>query len=115
MDSDALVEEQIEDGRKLIGLLKLKGIDVTAAAWVKSGERDTWSLYIATEEVDKNGSLAAYHKILGVLRSMPGRTSPRPTYPSSESPTRSRRTSGESWASPRRASPSVIGVHSWAA
>jgi hypothetical protein len=72
MDSDALVEEQIEDGRKLIGLLKLKGIDVTAAAWVKSGERDTWSLYIATEEVDKDGSLAAYHKILGVLRSMPG-------------------------------------------
>jgi hypothetical protein len=37
MDSDALVEEQIELGRKLIGLLKVKGIDVTVAAWVKGG------------------------------------------------------------------------------
>jgi hypothetical protein len=71
MDSDALVEEQIELGRKVIGLLKLKGIDVTAAAWVKAGERDTWSLYIATEEVDKNGKTAAHLEIRAALRSMP--------------------------------------------
>jgi hypothetical protein len=71
MDSDALVEEQIEIGRKLLGLLKLKGIDVTAAAWVKAGERDTWSLYIATEEVDRNGKTDAYLEIRSTLRSMP--------------------------------------------
>jgi hypothetical protein len=71
MDSDALVEEQIELGRKVIGLLKLKGIDVTAAAWVKAGERDIWSFSIATEDVDKNGKTAAYLEIHGALRSMP--------------------------------------------
>lgn len=71
MDSDALVEEQIELGRKVIGLLKLKGIDVAASAWIKEGERETWSLYIATEEVDKSGKTAAYVEIRTALRSMP--------------------------------------------
>jgi hypothetical protein len=71
MDSDALVEEQIEVGRKVVGLLKLKGIDVTAAAWVKAGERGTWSLYIASEDVDKNGRMAASLEIRGALQSMP--------------------------------------------
>jgi hypothetical protein len=77
MDSDALVEEQIEVGRKVIGLLKLKGIDVTAAAWIKAGEMGIWSLYIATEDADRNGKTAAHLEIRSALRSMPEADIPR--------------------------------------
>ena len=72
MDSATLVEKQkIDDGRKLIGLLALKEIDVTAAAWVKTYEEGNWFLYIATETVDKKGLATAYREVYGVLRAMP--------------------------------------------
>ena len=70
MDTITLVENQIADGRKLINLLSQKHIDVTAAAWIRTGEESAWLLYIATDVVDEKGLLAAYREVCGVLRSM---------------------------------------------
>jgi hypothetical protein len=69
VDSVALVENQIVDGRRFIELLGLKEIDIMAAAWVKTSDEGIWFLYLATEEVDKKGLSAAYREIYGVLRS----------------------------------------------
>jgi hypothetical protein len=72
VDTDTLVENRIDDGRKLIELLALKGIDFTAAAWVMTGEQCVWYLYIITEEIDKKGPTAAYREVYGVHRTMAG-------------------------------------------
>jgi hypothetical protein len=72
MDTETLVERQIDDGRRLTDLLVQKGVDVTAAFWVKTSEDDIWFLYIATEAVDKKGLAAAYRDVYGVLRSIEG-------------------------------------------
>ena len=72
MDTITLVENRIDDGRKLVELLALKGIDVSAAAWILTGESWVWYLYIVTEEVDRKGLTAAYRDIYGVHRSMSG-------------------------------------------
>jgi hypothetical protein len=72
VDTITLVERRIDDGRRLIGLLSQKDIDVTAAAWVLTSEDGNWFLYIATEEVDKSGQATAYAKVYNVLRSMAG-------------------------------------------
>ncbi len=69
MDSVALVENRIDDGRRFTELLALKEIDVIAAAWIKSSEEGIWYLYLATEEVDKKGLWAAYREFYSVLRS----------------------------------------------
>ncbi len=72
MDTITLVKSRIDDGRRLIGLLGQKDIDVTAAAWVLTSEDGNWFLYIATEEVDKSGLTTAYLKVYNVLTSMAG-------------------------------------------
>ena len=62
MDTDALVERLIDDGRQLVARLAEDGVRVTAACWVKPGD-DQWSLYISTPLVDESGPLAAYQAI----------------------------------------------------
>ena len=72
MDTATLVKKREDDGRRLIGLLAERNIDVTVAAWVKTSEEGTWFLYIATEEVDKKGLANAYREVYGLLRSIEG-------------------------------------------
>ena len=69
MDTVALVENQINDGRKLVDRLTDDGFILSAACWVKPVEEDRWSLYIATPVVDQMGTPAAYRQVLGALRS----------------------------------------------
>ena len=44
-------------GMALIALLTQKEINVTTAAWVKTSEKRAWYLYIATDEVEEEGSV----------------------------------------------------------
>src|SRR4051812_11137260 len=69
VDTIALVDEMIGDGRRLIHRLVREGIPVTAACWIKPVEPDRWSLYIATPLLEK-GPLRAYGEVLSVLRSL---------------------------------------------
>jgi hypothetical protein len=72
VDTITLVENRIDDGRKLFELLSLKGVDVSAAAWVMTGDAGIWYLYIVTDEVDKKGLTAAYRDVYDVHRTMSG-------------------------------------------
>jgi hypothetical protein len=70
MDSDTLVDNQIEEGQRLLALLREQGIVVRAACWVKSIDTDRWVLYIATPSVDEKGPLEAYRQLTPTLRSL---------------------------------------------
>jgi hypothetical protein len=60
MDQGALVEGQIDEGRKLIERLSQSHFDMTAAFWIKNSEDGQWLLYIASKVVDDKGLRAAY-------------------------------------------------------
>jgi hypothetical protein len=69
MDTDTLVEEQIEEGRELLIRLDHDHFDVTASFWLKTSEEERWILYIASSMVDR-GLSAAYREVYGLLHSM---------------------------------------------
>jgi len=72
MDTYTLVENRIDDGRKLINLLNQKGFALSAVCWVKTSEEGDWYLYIATPVVDQKGAADAYREVYGVLTSISG-------------------------------------------
>ena len=63
MDSDELVDHQINAGARLITQLVRDGFEIKAAFWVKTAEQDIWFLYVATPLVEHKG-LAATYRIL---------------------------------------------------
>lgn len=70
MDTITLVEEQIDDGQRLIDRLSQQNIPVEMACWVKPVDEDRWSLYIAASLVDEKGAAGAYREVYRVLRSL---------------------------------------------
>ncbi len=71
MDTSALVENQIDDGLKLVNRLVADHFDVSVACWVRTSEEGDWFLYIASKTVDENGLAAAYRDVYRVIQSMP--------------------------------------------
>jgi hypothetical protein len=67
MDSEALVDRDIEEGRRLIHALDQAGFPVVAALWRFLSEESEWRLFIASPVVHKRGPLAAYKVIRDVL------------------------------------------------
>lgn len=72
MDSSSLVENRIDDGRKLITLLTQKGFPLAAVCWVEVSDQGDWLLYIASAAVDERGAAAAYRDVYGVLTTISG-------------------------------------------
>ncbi|MGA2705195.1 MAG: hypothetical protein ABSH35_29405 [Isosphaeraceae bacterium] len=72
MDTYTLVENRIDDGRKLIYLLTQTGFPLTAVCWVKTSEEGDWYLYIASNAVDQKGLASAYREVYGVLTTISG-------------------------------------------
>lgn len=72
MDTIALVENQIDDGQRLLDRLYEEGFAVRAACWAKPAEEDSWSFYISSPVVDETGVTAAYRQVFRVLRSLGG-------------------------------------------
>ncbi len=70
MDAITLVEEQIDDGQRLLAQLSKDRFAVRAAGWIKPANEDRWSLYIASPAVDKHGSAKAYADVLKALRAL---------------------------------------------
>lgn len=70
MDAVTLVENQIDDGQRLLDRLAEERVVVRAACWVKPFQEDRWTLYIATPAVDAKGKFEVYGQVLGVLRSL---------------------------------------------
>jgi len=60
-----LVENQIDDGFKLVKRLVAEGFPVAAAFWVFPKEEEGyWMLYLASKVYDESGSDAAYGKVV---------------------------------------------------
>lgn len=70
MDTDTLVENQIEEGRRYLAQLRRNSFDVTAAFWVKTSEEGRWYLYIASNLFDEKRAANAYRAAYGILHAM---------------------------------------------
>ncbi|HEV3238493.1 MAG TPA: hypothetical protein VGZ25_16020, partial [Gemmataceae bacterium] len=70
MDQGTLVENQVDDGAKIVEKLRERGFDVVAAWWMKTSEEGQWFLYIASKDVDEKGITAAYRTVHNVMRDL---------------------------------------------
>lgn len=67
MDTETLVEQRIDDGRRLIKELERGGFDVKVALWAKTGEEGKWRLYLASKAVEATGLASAYQAVYEAL------------------------------------------------
>lgn len=72
MDSEVLVENRIEDGRKLIDELDRNNFDVTVAFWVRTSEEASWFLYIGSNSVDPAKIGDSYRTLYSCLSRISG-------------------------------------------
>ena len=71
MGPDALVTDELANGRTLIERLIHDGFDIHLAFWVKETEARQWFLYLSSPMVDNQGAGVAYRFILPIVVSMP--------------------------------------------
>jgi hypothetical protein len=71
MDSDTLVEQQIDEGQKLIEKLLQHGFEVSAAFWLKASEDGKWRYYLVAPAVDVEGLVNAAKQLHPVVYSTP--------------------------------------------
>ncbi|HUY89939.1 MAG TPA: hypothetical protein VMV10_14480 [Pirellulales bacterium] len=70
MDQSTLVDNQVDDGRRLVERFAADGNPVQAAFWVKTADEGLWFLYVATEIVDRGGPAAAYRAVYESLHKL---------------------------------------------
>lgn len=68
MDQIALVENQLDEGQRLIYQLVHDGFDIAAAFWLKTSEEARWFLYVASKVVDEEGPAPAYRAVYASLQ-----------------------------------------------
>ncbi len=71
MDTDALVDNLVEDGQKLVEHLWQSGFDLTAAFWLKASENGRWYFYVVSPDVEAEGLAQAYRRLHLLIRRMP--------------------------------------------
>ncbi|MCJ2143464.1 hypothetical protein [Methylobacterium sp. E-066] len=67
MDKTSLVDEDIEVGRRFVAALEQAGLPVAAAMWFKRPTYDTWTLGIASPNVQVYGPLSVVRLASAVL------------------------------------------------
>lgn len=67
MDKTALVERNIEDGRRLLEALDEADFQVSVALWLYVVEDEEWRFMVASPLVDQRGTKESYAFIQGVL------------------------------------------------
>lgn len=67
MDTESLVDREIDQGRRLVQALDQKGFPVVAALWSFLPEEGGWRLLIASPKVNEVGPRAAYAAIQDAL------------------------------------------------
>jgi len=70
MDQIALVNEQIDDGRRFIERFVADGNPARSGAWIKMTDDEHWYLYLATDNFRQIGSKQAYDAMLVSLRKL---------------------------------------------
>ncbi len=72
MDTAVLVDNRIDDGRKLVSQLLSDGFEVTAAFWVRTREERLWFFYIASPSVSPEKIGDSYRVVYESMRKIPG-------------------------------------------
>ena len=67
MDSELLVDIQIEDGRRVVELLVNSGFNVSVAFWAQTSEDGPWYFYIASPFADQQQMRMSYKIIYDCL------------------------------------------------
>lgn len=67
MDKKTLVDNDIENGKKLLMKLDADSIPVNAAFWLLQSDSSQWKLVIASSIYDEKGPNVAYQKVLTAL------------------------------------------------
>ena len=67
MDKTALVDTDIEDGKRIIGSLDDAEFPVSDALWSYLPDNNEWRLMIASPRVDTRGPRQAYEEVQSVL------------------------------------------------
>lgn len=67
MDTELLVEDQIDDGQMLIEQLVKHGFEVSAAFWVKRSGDAPWRFFIASPLADTEKQGNVYHRVYTAL------------------------------------------------
>ncbi|HUY35849.1 MAG TPA: hypothetical protein VMV69_24110 [Pirellulales bacterium] len=66
-----MVDNRIDDGRKLIAELVRDGFDVTVAFWILTSEEGLWHLYIGSTSAEAENIGDNYRRIYACLRQVP--------------------------------------------
>lgn len=67
MATTALVDRDLDIGRKILAALAKAGITVNVAFWANVPQISEWQLFIATPLVDSEGPKSAYERVLRTL------------------------------------------------
>ena len=70
MDTVTLVDNQIDDGQRLLDALGEARFPLAAACWAKPADHDWWTFYLVSPTVDEQGLKAAYQQVFNVTDSM---------------------------------------------
>ncbi len=71
MDTELLVDNQIDDGQRLLAQLNRDGFRVTAAFWARTAGEGLWHFYIASPAVDVEKVGDSYRTLYASLRKIP--------------------------------------------
>lgn len=71
MDTELLVDERIDDGRRLLSELVRAGFDVTGAFWVRTSEEGQRFLYVVSTAVARGSIGDAYRTVYAALSRLP--------------------------------------------
>lgn len=68
MATATLVNQEIEEGKRLIDALNAAGLSVDSVLWIYSSERKSWRLMLTSPLCDQKGTLHTYREIMVVFR-----------------------------------------------
>jgi hypothetical protein len=67
VDTELLVENELDEGQLLIDQLIRDGFDVSVAFWAKTSDDGSWRLFIGSPVVETGGATTAYHRVYSSL------------------------------------------------
>jgi hypothetical protein len=68
VDTNTLVSDLIDDGRKIVEQLPQEGFDVTAAFWLKAADDGQWYFYIVSPVAESERLNDAYRRLYTIIR-----------------------------------------------
>jgi hypothetical protein len=71
VDTNTLVSDLVEDGRRIIEQLPQAGFEVSTGFWLKASEDGQWYFYVVSPVAETERMNDAYRRLLTLIRQMP--------------------------------------------